>query len=633
MAMAGSLERKGRKARKEGITFAALAGFAFLVCTASGCRRADSPAPLLVADVSGSHEVPGLPGPVRVVRDRWGVPHIYAQGRNDLFFAQGFVQAQDRLFQMDLWRRSSQGRLAAVLGPNFAERDAMTRRIQYRGDLEAEWARYGADAKAIADAFVRGVNAWVALARVRPPEEFVLAGWQPDDWAAGDLLNRTDAFVESRDAIEEIFRARLVAALGQRRASELLPGEAMSSVPKALDVTIISPVVADAIRGVGAPPFLLGLAKPAPVRAPAGTPSNATDIPLNVRTLALPSPQYLIHLNAPGWNVIGATAPWLPGIAIGHNERVAWEAQTTGADTQDVYVERVNPENPHQMEYNGRWIDTEIIREPMVIRGREKPFVFDREYTPHGVVITVDRERHFAFTIRWSGTEPGGGALAALALDRAASIDELRTAAERWTMPARRFAYRDRDGNTGSTTAALVPIRRGWSGRLPAPAWTGANEWAGWQRPPAASTTSPIVQLARGHPGRADTLVRELAGSSAARQRAILVNAVSDSLREPATAPALFAHVLAIGPDARHRFNIGPMTPRGGASPFAMRMDEADWDRSTAMKAPGQSGSPSSAHFADLARLWSAGASMPLVFSDRAVDASAESTLTLMPRR
>src|SRR5216117_2680148 len=133
--------------------------------------------------ISGTLAVAGLAQPVRVIRDRFGIPHITAQSEHDLFFAQGFVQAQDRLFQMDLWRRSSQGRLAEVLGPNFIERDAMTRRMQYAGDLDTEWASYGPDARAIATAFVRGVNAWVALERERPPEEFTLAGWTPEFWS------------------------------------------------------------------------------------------------------------------------------------------------------------------------------------------------------------------------------------------------------------------------------------------------------------------------------------------------------------------------------------------------------------------------------------------------------------------
>jgi len=160
-----------------------------LLCVEIGCRRAATPAPPpLVPQLSGDLAVAGLTAPVRVVRDTWGVPHIYARNDGDLFFAQGFVQAQDRLFQMDLWRRSAQGRLSEVLGPNFIERDAMTRRIQYRGDMAEEWESYGHDAKAIAEAFVRGVNAWVALARERPPEEFVLAGWKPEPWSAADLL-------------------------------------------------------------------------------------------------------------------------------------------------------------------------------------------------------------------------------------------------------------------------------------------------------------------------------------------------------------------------------------------------------------------------------------------------------------
>src|SRR5262245_12644195 len=200
----------------------------------AACRR-EAPPPL-VADLSGTAVVPALSAPVRVVRDTWGVPHIYAQTQDDLFVAQGFVQAQDRLFQMDLWRRAAQGRLSEVLGPNFIERDAMTRRVQYAGDPDADWARYGDDAKIIAGAFVRGVNAWAAMARAHPPEEFVLAGWLPELWDANDLLNRTDAVVENTGVLEDVARAGF--------------GE----------------VVADSIRRAGAAPFFTNLA--APVRRP-----------------------------------------------------------------------------------------------------------------------------------------------------------------------------------------------------------------------------------------------------------------------------------------------------------------------------------------------------------------------------
>ena len=149
------------------------------LCVSAACGRRTPPpaAPVpLPPQVSGTLAVDGLTAPVRVVRDRWGVPHIYAGNQDDLFFAQGFVQAQDRLFQMDLWRRSVQGRLSEVLGSNFLERDAMTRRMQYRGDMRAEWASYGPDTEAIATAFVRGVNAWVDIALAQLPEEFTLRG-------------------------------------------------------------------------------------------------------------------------------------------------------------------------------------------------------------------------------------------------------------------------------------------------------------------------------------------------------------------------------------------------------------------------------------------------------------------------
>ena len=212
--------------------------------------------------VSGSLEVEGLSAPVRVTRDRWGVPHIVAATRDDLFFAQGFVQAEDRLFQMDLWRRSVQGRLAEVLGSNFVGRDAMTRRIQYRGPLAEEWASYGPETQAIASAFVRGINAWVTIARERLPEEFRLAGWSPELWRPEDLLNRTDAFVASADAQAEVFRARLIAAVGAPRAAALLGGDAPASVPAGVDLATMTFQVGDSLRGIGTQPFFTALAGP-----------------------------------------------------------------------------------------------------------------------------------------------------------------------------------------------------------------------------------------------------------------------------------------------------------------------------------------------------------------------------------
>ena len=597
------------------------------------CRRSEPPSPRRAPQQSGTIDVYGLRAPVRVVRDRHGVPHIYAQNRDDLFFAQGFVQAQDRLFQMDLWRRSVQGRLAEVLGPNFAERDAMTRRMQARVEPAAEWSLYGPEAEAIAGAFVRGVNTSLARQRPQLPEAFGLAGWTPELWAPGDLLNRTDAFTASGDASEEVLRARFVDALGAARAAALMPGDSVDAMPRGLEPSAINSAIGDAIRAVGAPPFFLTLAN---TIGDTGTVRAPGDIPLNARLFSVPSRRYVVHLNAPGWNVIGATAPWLPGVESGHNDRVAWTIDPLRADTQDVLVERVNPSNAHEVEEQGRWVPTTTAKSTLRMRRRADRFVFDLEWTRHGVVVAIDRERHLAFTVRWSGAEPGTAAnFAGLSLDRAASAGGIRAAAEAWRMPPRQITYEDVSGDRGELIAGVVPVRRGWSGHMPAPGWAGTSEWTGWTRPVRALPESTISRLARAPSERVESLLRDLRRGES-DPRALIVNAIADLLRgeRESTAPVIFAHVLSVTPPARRRFDIGPLTPvHADADPFAIAFDSRDWDRSTAISAPGQSESPESAHYADQARAWAAGESIALPFSDAAVQAAAESTLIMRPPR
>ena len=363
-----------------------------------------------------------------------------------------------------------------------------------------------------------------------------------------------------------------------------------------------------------------------------------------------PSLRYFVHLNAPGWNVIGATAPWRPGVAVGHNDRVAWSVEPFDADTQDVYVEKLNPDNPRQVDDAGRWVDIESRKDWIGVRGRKTPVDFTRETTRHGVIVASDFERHLAFVLRWAGSEPGTAAeLAAPALDRASSAAEFRSALERWKMPARRMTYTDTAGVRGAAVAALEPVRRGWSGTLPVAGWTGAAEWTGWMTTreagaPAARTRAQplaaavILESVRRHPDRADALLRSLAAFSSSRdsltaQRAAIVDALADALRErdpSAGADVTFAHPLAVTEAARRRFNIAARA-RAGGDRTAIAFDTADWDQSRAINAPGQSESSESAHFADLAAMWSAGQSFTLAFTGRAVQAHSEATLTLTP--
>lgn len=498
---------------------------ATILCLAcSGPPAGPAPPAQVLPEITGTTAVDGLAAPVRIVRDRWGVPHIKAENQHDLFFAQGFVQAQDRLFQMDLWRRSVQGRLSEVLGPNFIERDAMTRRIQFRGDVEAEWASYGADTKAIATAFTQGINAWVSRARGQRPEDFALAGWAPEFWRPEDLLNRTDAFVASANAQDEVLRMRLVAASGVDSADLLLPTGAAGPtvIPPGLDIAAINYVVADVLRQVGTAPFFMSLAAPvgsnawAVARGHNGRPLLATD---PHRPLENPSPRYLVHLEAPGWNVAGATSPWMPGVAIGHNDRIAWSMTAANIDTQDVYVEKVNPANPGQVQYRGRWGDVVTVKDAIGIRGRSKPLEYDAHYTPHGVTIAGDPERHLSFVVRWSGTEPGAAAeLAALAIDRARSPVDFRAALARWKMPPAEFVYADVDGNIGRQVAALTPVRDSWKGVVPVPGDAGRYEWRGWSTiddlPRATNPASGYVASANDNRARLNRISEVLTGSS-----------------------------------------------------------------------------------------------------------------------
>ena len=185
--------------------------------------KAKAQAALSIMD--GTLKAGGLQEPVNVLRDRWGVAHIYARNQHDLFFAQGFVAAQDRLFQMELWKRSGQGRLAEILGPSALPRDINARLLSYHGDMKSEYESYSPDTKEILEAFTAGINAYIA-GRVAPggqglPLEFQIAGFQPEPWNPTDCLNRMAAFSMTGNAFAELVHAQAANAVGADAASLL----------------------------------------------------------------------------------------------------------------------------------------------------------------------------------------------------------------------------------------------------------------------------------------------------------------------------------------------------------------------------------------------------------------------------
>ena len=243
--------------------------------------------------------------------------------------------------------------------------------------------------------------------------------------------------------------------------------------------------------------------------------------------------------------MIGATAPWHPGVAEGHNDRIAWSAEPFDADTQDVYVEKLNPANPRQVEDGGRWVDIDARKDWIAVRGRKTPVDFTTETTRHGVIVASDLERHLAFAIRWSGSEPGAAAeLAAPALDRAASSAEFRSALARWKMPARRMTYVDADGGRGSAVAALrtrpARLERRDAGssmdRRDGDGATTGRRVAAAARRARGGRRDAARFAARSSRSRRRTPAEARAASSLpdslTGQRAALVDALADALRE-----------------------------------------------------------------------------------------------------
>jgi penicillin amidase len=465
----------------------------------------DALARAALSPLDGSLRVTGLKGPVEVIRDRWGVPHIYAQSTEDLYFAQGYVMAQDRLWQMEMWRRGAEGRLAEVLGPAALPRDRMARLLKYRGPVDdREFNTYHPQARTIMAAYVAGVNASItdATAGGKLPVEFVLTGIRPQPWTVETLLLRQTSF---GDAAAELQLARSVAQLGAEEANRRRnpdPWDALV-VPEGLDVASIDDAVLAATRAGGGAPRPAILPEYASLVSGGGEPGDTsvkepgsnnwvlsgamstTGKPVVAndphREVALPSLRYIVHLNAPGWNVAGSTEPPFLGVAIGHNERIAWGLTIVGTDQHDVYVEELNPANANEVRFNGAWEPLRTVSEEIVVKGAA-PEKIELKFSRHGPIFHVDAARNRAYALKSALHEPGTAPyLAGLRLSQVKDCKEFLDAANYWYTPSENLICGDVDGNISWQASALTPGRKGWSGRLPVPG-TGKYEWQGFRK-------------------------------------------------------------------------------------------------------------------------------------------------------
>lgn len=466
--------------------------------------------------------VSGLKEPVEIIKDKWGVSHIYAENQADLFFAQGYNAARDRLFQFEIWRRKATGTLAEIMGEKALEHDKGARLLRFRNDLNAEIAHYHEDGTEIINAFVAGVNAYILETEQDPsllPFEFDVLGIKPGHWTAEIVISRHNALTGGIS--NEIMLSKAITALGAEKVREYFPFErnthleafegidlaeinsdimkiyrASRSMPKFDESDVKDSQSASAINdeidlfeenffnnpieginNIGSNNWVIDGTK-----TKSGMPIMAND---PHRTIQSPSLRYMVHLNAPakdgkkGWNVIGAGEPVLPGVSIGHNEFGAWGLTIFRIDQEDLYVYETNPDNPNQYKYKDRWVDMFVEETTISVRG-QNDVTQTLKYSIHGPVIFGDTDKNIAYGLRAAWLDVGAAPyLASLRMDQAETWEEFREACSFSGLPGENMVWADRKGNIGWQSVGLTPVRFGWDGSLPIPG-NGEYEWAGY---------------------------------------------------------------------------------------------------------------------------------------------------------
>src|SRR5947209_2896790 len=403
--------------------------------------------------------VEGLAQTARIVVDTWGIPHIRAGNLSDMFFVQGFNAARDRLWQVDLWRKRGLGLLAGELGEAYVERDRAARLLLYRGDMDAEWACYGADAKARTTSFVAGINAYIDLIERDPermPAEFRAIGTAPARWDPEDVV-RCRSHARVRNLEDEVIRMNVVAEFGLEadRLHRKLQPEWTVKIPGALEPHTIPPEVMRTYL-LGCEPNPIGAATPAEALSNTGS-NNWALMPSRTTTgraiLASdphrvhdqPSLRYIAHLVAPGLNVIGAGEPAIPGVSLGHNDRLAFSLTIHPADQEDLYIYELGADDADLYRYGDGFERMHVVVETVPVRGGE-PVEIELRFTRHGPVLHVDHANRRAYALRSVWWEPGSAAyMASLAYLTASSIDEYRAALQGWGAPSANHVVADTD--------------------------------------------------------------------------------------------------------------------------------------------------------------------------------------------
>jgi len=462
-----------------------------------------------------SYKLRGLREQAEIVVDRWGIPHIRARSREDVFFLQGFNVARDRLWQIDLWRKRGLGLLAADFGPGYLAQDVASRLFLYRGNLDEEWNAYGtATVRMAVERFVAGINAYIGLTKSHQgllPPEFEFLGTQPALWKPEDVV-RIRSHARIRNLISEVMRAQVVAKCPieadvirqsiQPAWKPMIPeGLNPSDVPVEVisvqrlataAVTFSRERLAATLQDVNKWTLVSDVGEVlqaeiegsnnwaiSPARTKSGRPILAND---PHRVHSMPSLRYIVHLTTPDIDVIGAGEPAIPGISIGHNGEAAFGLTIFPVDQEDLYVYETNQETPDQYRYRDNWENVEQVTERFEVEGFEAQ-LRTLKYTRHGPVVYEDpaNRRMFAACSVWQS--PGTAAyVGSLAYLDSKTPGEFKDALKSWGAPSVNQVYADTKGNVGWFTAGKAPLRKNWDGLLPVPG-DGRYEWGGFVSP------------------------------------------------------------------------------------------------------------------------------------------------------
>jgi penicillin amidase len=444
---------------------------------------------------SGSVDLPGLQADVKVFRDEYGVPHIYAGSDYDAYFAVGYVHAQDRLWQMELLRRAGQGRLAEVLGEPALKVDRMFRTLGIWRQSQKMSETVDQKTREALQAYAEGVSTFIRTQKGHYPVEFDLLNIEPEPWTVSEsvMISRLMAWELNYSRWVDLTLGELVERFGQAKASEIFPtwpGGAPLIVPDELRGKKVADLGRELLEADQAFRTLMGSSGlesgsnawvVAGSRSVTGKPILANDPHL---MFSAPGRWYELHVSTPDLDVEGASIAGVPFVVIGRNRNIAWGVTNAMIDDEDFYVEQVDSlEHPTRYRFNNAWRPIEQEVDTILVKGA--PPVLLTVYRTHRGPIVNRMEpaaqfSHNLLSMRWVGYETSDEARALYLINRASDWKEFLNGLSSFAAPAQNFVYADVEGNIGYYTGGKIPLRKTKSPTLPFPGWTGAYDWKGF---------------------------------------------------------------------------------------------------------------------------------------------------------